>query len=189
MKKIIIVLLAVFLLCGVGLALASLPVPQETVALPFHTEQGLVGELQITFPRYLRLGDAGQAALQVTLSSAVQETPIGNVKLKATLQSLTLETNPGTAVTGIIASNGTAQFQWQITAHDLAVQRATLWCLNAGSTGPELILSRDVELEVRSFLGMSYRLLRWSLAEVMVLCLLLGVFTVLRGRRRAAHGV
>jgi hypothetical protein len=189
MKKIIIALLVVFLLCGVGLVLVSLPLPQETVMLPFRTEQGLAGELQIVAPQYLRLGDAGQVMLQVALSSSDQGSAAQNVKIKATLQTLTLEANPSSAVTGVIASTGTAQFCWVITAHDLAAQRATMWGLHLSGTGPELILSRDLELKVHSFFGMSYRLLRWILGETMGLCLVLGVFTLLKGRLAANRGV
>jgi len=157
--------------------------------LPFRTEQGLAGELQIIAPQYLRLGDAGQVMLQVALSSSDQGSAAQNVKIKATLQTLTLEVNPSSAVTGVIANTGTAQFRWEVIAHDLVAQRATLWGLHLSGTGPELILSRDLELKVHSFFGMSYRLLRWILGETMGLCLVLGVFTLLKGRLAANRGV
>jgi hypothetical protein len=184
MRKVEIILLLVLLVCGAGLVLISLPVAEGVTNLTFTLDDGTTGMLEITAPRYFRMGDKANLQLEVTLIPGGVSASGESVKIKSSLQSATLEMNPSTAVTTVIPTEGTGRFLWEITGHASEAQRATLWCFRLGAARPELILARDLSFEVKTILGMRFRLFRWILAEVMLLCTLLIGVTIFRTLRR-----
>ena len=182
MQKVEIFLLLVILVCGVALVLISLPADEVLTGLPFTLDDGTQGNLAITAPRYLHLGDKAKLLLEVTFIPSGVAASGESVKIKSSLQSSSLEMDPSTAVTAVISTEGTGRFVWEITGHSNETQRATLWCFRQGAAGPELILARDLSFEVKTILGMRFRLFRWILAEIMLLCVILIGVTIYRRR-------
>jgi hypothetical protein len=183
MRRIILILSIFAMLSGLGLLIISLPVPVEINEIPvtFGDKQNAV--LTITTPKYLRLGDTSSIQLSVSLNPEKTTDPLKSIKLKSNLVTTQLEVSPTDAVTAIIPENGRAEFRWKITAHNGDEQRATIWCFTQGSNGLELILARDVSLQVKTFLEMRFSLARWILGEVILLCLILIAVTVYRARK------
>ena len=184
MQKTVLILLLVILVCGVGLVVISVPVTEDVTNLTFTLEDGIQGNLEIVTPRYLRLGDKADLQLEITFIPGEVVGSGASVKVKSSLQSSSLEMNPSTAVTAIIPADGTGRFHWEITGYTEEVQRATMWCFHQGAAGPELILARDLSFEVKTIIDMRFRLFRWILGEVMLLCILLIGATIYRTRRR-----
>lgn len=183
MQKTVFILLLTTLICGVGLILISLPVEEEVTGIQFVLDDGTAGEIKITAPRYLRLGDEGNLSLGIMLTSPEIGDSGESVKIKSSLVSLTLQMEPSSAVTAIIPTDGTGKFHWTITGHNKEEQRATLWCFRQGTAGPELILARDLSFEVKTILGVGFRLFRWILVEIIILCILLTGVTIYRKRK------
>jgi hypothetical protein len=181
MQKVFIALAAVILLSGLALVLVTLPVNQEVTQIPFTLEDGLQGVVEVTEPRFLRLGDSANLEMKVTLIPV--ESNKDSVKVKANLQSATLTMDPDTAITVVIPADGTARFKWKIRANTREEQRITIWCFKQGGDGITLILARDITFKVRSILEMRYRLVRWILVELILLGLLLVGLTLYRIRR------
>lgn len=172
MHKTIFVPLLLFLSFGVTLLAISLPVPNQTIDIPYITDTGDAGSLQITIPRYLRLGDRADVSLMMNLAGGVKTAPEQSVKLKANLQSLTLKVAPSAAVTAVIPADGQAYFSWEVTPHTNGEQQATMWCFEVDSRGSELILARDINFEVKTFIGMKYGFLRWMLSGLILVGLI-----------------
>ncbi len=181
MKNTFVILLGILLLGGAGLLLTSLPVGQDVTSIPFTLEDGMSGVLEVRAPRYLRLGDEDVLELKVTLTPA--ETVDASVKIKASLVGAGLESDPATAVTAVIAADGTASFHWRIKATASGEQQITLWCLREGADGLTLILAREMKWEVKTFLQLRFQLARWIFIELMIMSTLLAGFTWLRRRR------
>jgi len=185
MRKVEIILLLVILVCGAVLVLISLPVGEDMTGLPFTLDDGTQGNLAITTPRYLRMGDKANLQLEVAFIPGRVTASGESVKIKSSLQSSTLEMDPSTAVTAVIPAEGIGRYRWEITGHSSEIQRATLWCFRQGAAGPELILARDLSFEVKTILGMRHRFFQWILAAIIVLCILLIGVIIYRRRGKS----
>ncbi len=181
MRNVLITLATVILVSGLALVLTTLPIKQEVAEIPFVLEDGMRGVVEISEPRFLRFGDPANLEMKVTLLPG--ENNKESVKIKASLQSVTLAKEPDSAVTAVIPADGIARFEWKIWATTRDEQRMTVWCFRQGAEGITLILARDITFEVRSILEMRYRLVRWILIELMILSLLLAGLTLFRIRR------
>jgi hypothetical protein len=182
MKKVFLILMMVCLLGGGLLILVSIPIPVQEAEIPFTLDDGLEGVMTITSPRYLRLGDPAEVRLKVTFTENEGTQTDASIKIKANLQTFLLEVSPLDEVTAIIPEDGTAFFSWVVTPHSEERMKATLWCFRISSSGPELMLSRDIDFGTKTFLGMRFRFGRWLLAELIILCLVLAGVTWYRSR-------
>jgi len=183
MKKIILILLAAALLSGGLLILISLPIPANNVELPIVLDDGLSGVMTVTSPQFLRLGDKAELTLTIALESNEGEATAAREKIKADLQTTLLEKDPEAEYVANVSQSGAGKFNWKVVAHSVEHMKATLWCFRISAAGPELILSRDMEFDVKAILGMRYRFARWVLGEIILLCLILAGVTWFRSRR------
>jgi hypothetical protein len=181
MQKVTLSFAAAILVSGLVLVLISLPVRQEVTEIPFTLQDGMRGVVEITEPRFLRLGDSADLEMKVTLLPV--DSNKESVKIKASLQSVTLAMEPDSAVMTVIPADGTARFEWAIRANSSGDQKMTVWCFRQGADGITLILARDITFEVRTVLEMKFSLVRWILIELILLSLLLAGLTVYRMRR------
>jgi hypothetical protein len=182
MKKVFLILLVVCLLSGGLLILVSIPILVQEAEIPFSLDDGLEGVMTITSPRYLRLGDPAELKLKISFEENEGKQTDSSVKIKADLQTLLLEVSPAEEFTAVIPEDGTAFFPWQMTPHNEEKTKVTLWCFRISSSGPELMLSRDIEFSTKTILGMRYRFARWLLAELIIICLALAGVTWYRNR-------
>jgi hypothetical protein len=183
MKKVILIFLVVCLFSVGLLILVSIPIPVQEVEIPFVLDSRLTGVMIVSNPQYLRLGDPADIKLKVNFTEGGGKYTDGSVKLKADLQSSLFDVSPTEEVTANIPVDGTAFFSWRITPHSEEKMKATLWCFRISSSGPELMLSRDIEFGTKTILGMRYRFARWLLSELIALCLVLAGVTWYRNRQ------
>jgi hypothetical protein len=155
------------------LVLISIPIPRQTSTIPFSLEDGTTGAVKLIIPENLRQRDWTEIELDVKFETV--ETTDQNVKIKTILQTASMEVKPAGEVTAIIPVEGIAPFRWLIRSTGLEDQRATLWCFRQDASGLTMILARDIEFEVRSFLSMTFQLTRWILGTTTVLCLMVFV--------------
>jgi len=182
MKKVIFALLLATLVSASLLIMISVPVPVEEAEIPFTMENGLAGVMTISSPQTLRLGDPAEIKLIVDFADKGRKPSDTSVKIKADLRTSQLEVYPTEEVTAVIPGDGSAFFSWKITPHSEGKMEGTLWCFRISASGPELMLSRDLELNVKTILGMRFRFARWLLIELGVLCLGLAGFIWYRER-------
>lgn len=182
MKKVIFTLLLATLASVCLLILISVRIPFEEAKIPFTLENGLAGVMRISSPQTLRLGDSTDIKLIVDFADDGGKPSDSSLKIKADLQTSQLEVHPTEEITAIIPADGSAFFSWKITPHNEGKLEGTLWCFRISASGPELMLSRDLELNVKTILGMRFRFARWLLIELGVLCLGLAGFTWYRER-------
>jgi len=183
MNKWVTIFAVAGLACLVLLIFLSLPIPQQTSTVPFRLEDGTSGTVTLTIPETLRQRDWAEVELDVKFESAGNADE--NVKIKTILQTTSMEVRPAGEVTAVIPINGMAPFKWQIRSTVLGEQRATIWCFRQDASGLTMILARDIEFKVKYFLGMTFKLTRWILGTVAVLCMLILVYSVSIWRREA----
>lgn len=183
MKRYILIFLLISLVSGGFLILISITIPLIRAEIPIKVDNGLMGLMTISHPEYLRLGDPAEVKLKVTFAEEDGIKADPSLKIKVELQTYRLEVNPAEEVTAIIPADGTAFFSWQITPHSEDKMKVTLWCFRISTSGPELMLSRDITFDVKTIVGMQYRFARWLLVEVIVLCLVLAGVAWYRNRR------
>lgn len=162
--------------------LISTPISVQETEIPFKLDSGLAGKMTISNPKYLRLGDPAELKFTIAFDKNGNEPPNASVKIKADLQTYLLEVNPAEEFTAVIPEDGTAFFSWQMTPYVSEKMKVTLWCFRTNASGAELMLSRDLEFDVKTILEMRYRFARWLLAELIILCLVLAGVTWYRNR-------
>lgn len=165
------------------LIVLSLPIPQQTTAIPFQLEDGTAGTVTLSIPETLRQRDWAEIEMDVSFEAAGNSDQ--NVKIKTILQTTSMEVRPAGEVTAVIPMNGIAPFKWRIRSTSLEDQRATIWCFRMDASGLTMILARDIEFEVRSFLSMTFQLTRWILGTAGFLCVLVFVSSLVRWKRQA----
>lgn len=168
----------------VVLMFISLPIPRQTSTIPFTLEDGTTGRVALIIPETLRQGDWAEIELDVAFDTVI--TLDQNVKIKTILQSTGLEASPAGEVSAVIPIEGIAPFRWRIRSTSTGEQHATIWCFRQDEDDQKLILAREFELEVRSFLGTTFQFTRWLLGTAAVLCALVVICSV---KNRNKHAV
>jgi len=136
----------------------------------------MTGTVRLIVPETLRQRDWAEIELDVTFDDAA--TSDLNVKIKTILQTTSMEIKPAGEVAAVIQINGTAPFKWLVRSTRAGEKRATLWCFREGDDGQTLILARELEFEVRSYLGITFQFTRWILGMTFVLCALLFIRSI-----------
>lgn len=161
----------------------SLPIPRQTFTIPFTLEDGITGAVTLIEPETMRQGDWAEIEMDVTFEAAVL--PDQNVKIKTSLQTSGMEVKPAGEVSAVIPVEGMAPFRWRIRSGGAGEQHATIWCFRKDAEGQTLILARELEFEVRSFMGITFQFTRWILGTVVVLCALLFIRIFINRRNQA----
>jgi hypothetical protein len=185
MSKWVYVFAAAGLASLVLLVLISLPIQRQTSTIPFSLEDGSTGTVTLTIPETLRQRDWAEIDLDVKFEAA--GTSDQNVKIKTILQTASMDVKPAGEITAVIPLKGIAPFRWLIRSTGLEDQRATLWCFRQDPSGLTMILARDIEFEVRSFLSMTFQLTRWIMGTTAVSCLLVFVLSFTSWKRQAGR--
>ncbi len=170
MSKTATLIAAVGIASLVVLMLISLPIPRQTSTIPFTLDDGMSGAVSLIVPETLRQGDWTEIVMDVTFNAAASSDQ--NVKVKTTLQTTDMEVSPEGEVAAVLPVKGIAPFRWRVRSSSAGEQRATLWCFRQDGDGQTLILARELELEAKSFLGITFRFARWMLGLAAVLCAL-----------------
>ena len=166
------------------LMITSLPIPRQTSTTPFTLEDGSTGTVTLIVPERLRQGDWAEIELDVTFEAVIP--PEQNVKIKTSLQTTGMEASPAGEVTAVIPVKEIAPFRWRIRSGGAGEQRLTIWCFRQDADGQTLILAKELEFEVKSFLGITFRFTRWMLGMVVVLCALLFFSSIKKRKNQLA---
>lgn len=167
----------------VVLLLISLPIPRQSSMIPFNIDDGVTGMVTLIAPENLRQGDWAEIEMDVTFDAAVPTDQ--NVKIKTNLETTGMEASPAGEVSAVILVGGVAPFRWRIRSGGAGEQHATIWCFRQDAEGQSLILARELEFGVISFLGVTFRFARRILGTASVLCALFFISSIKHRKKQA----
>lgn len=171
MRKRTVFFAVIALVSLIMLTVITLPLPVEIANIPFDLNDGTSGTVVFTIPRYLRLGDRAKVTMEVNLDQSNNNSPEKSVKLKARLEAIQLDVNPFGTVSAVIQATGKAAFSWIIQSGDVANKTGNTWLFNEGGENQsDLILAREITLETKAIFGMQYKLMRWGLLGIILIC-------------------
>lgn len=177
----------VVFLAIVGLILSALPVQEKSVTIPFSLEDGQRGELTLVTPEWLKVGEVSKIALHISFDPDQQALlDPSRMEIVSRLDFGMLEFSPKGESRVLINPAKTLTMLWTLQPDKSMNYAGELWLLRETQTGEsELILAREVILEARNILGMSYFNFRWIVFCALLVGILL-IWPLLNGLARKA---
>ena len=149
MQKWLFISLAVFIIAG-SILFSALPVPRgDESRISIKTIHGLLGELVLSIPGQVFVGDRAEVSTRIKLDGLDPEQIHALVaRLETGLQQL----EPAGDVRVIIASGEPVDLTWKFRARTPVSYPATLWVWLSTDGDRELLLAREVEINAHHWL-------------------------------------
>ena len=147
-----------------GIFFTSWPVPVQTVTIPFSEGKNPRGILTLFLPEALHVGDEAVVSLQIDFPFVqANEVELRKIELSSRLEIGMIELSPKGEGHVLVDPDKSSNFTWRIRPARVGNYSGRLW-LFSKETGQEtsLILAREISLDSKSFLGMSYRITRMT---------------------------
>lgn len=128
-----------------------LPLKNQQEIIPFTTASGYRGTVQIAMPDWIFTGEKRSIKTQVVFNSPSQ--PIQKISVIGRLEAGFEELNPAGLVQENIQTGSPAILEWEVRTIHQAKYPGKIWLWIDSGKGEELIISRDISLDSRSYLG------------------------------------
>ncbi len=156
---------SLILILGLGALIFTLiPGPVEKEMIPFSTQEGLTGTIEITSPIRLWAGDRAVISMTILVHTPLE----GALPLALTgrLEAGIEEVDPRGETQVSIQSDHPFNLAWQVRTAQQAGYSGTLWLHQVSGSNRTLLLAREIRLESRNFLGLRVRRVRLLLGMV-----------------------
>lgn len=149
-------------LSAVGLICISYPVPENTISIPLKLNEVTQGELLLTTPSWIKMGDQSEVSLQVSYDPDVkmEEAP-QKLGLISQLEIGFVEVSPQGQGHVSVSQGNTIILIWQLKPLVEADFSGMVWLFEQQTDGKkQLILGKSIKFQSRKFLGLSYKTAR-----------------------------
>lgn len=142
------------LVLGLGAALFTLiPSPVEKELIPFSTQDGLTGTIEIARPGQVWAGDRVDISVTILVHDLLENAfPLG---LAGRLETGIEEVDPRGESQLSIQSEQPLTLVWRVRTVKRAEYSGTLWLQLLSGSDRKLLLAKEISLDSRYFLGLS----------------------------------